>query len=311
MFGSKIERFALSDGIEGLVTIGMMMVAWGVIILVFGIVYLYTAVKAAVGYDVRVFGISNLAVWIYPDLPNAVKNFSREVMNTLAIISKGEYRLKDHMAKLIAIVASISIISFLAVNVPGFLWPLPKPNPPIGISTQAIGAVESFVGFPWDIDAGQVKALANEQGWKTGERVSSITGLGCRAILEGYPAVLQFFFINDQAYTQHFYQGYITMRAKDCPVELIYHRFLETLTEKYGPADDTGYPPWRSQNTQPYGHGTGLKWETTNEKGHKVTIYLALEFEQSKTAPASYSPDILHVRYKNETLYEKVLQGKR
>ncbi|MBP1763895.1 MAG: hypothetical protein H6Q65_953 [Firmicutes bacterium] len=309
MFGSKIDRFALSDGIEGLVTIGMMMVVWGLIILVFGIVYLYTAVKAAAGHDVRVFGIAKLAVWIYRDLPDEVKKFSQEVLDTRAQINKGEYRLQDHIVKLIAIVASISFISFLAINVPGFLWPLPNPDPPLGIRAQAIGAAETFVGFPWDIDAGKVKALANEQGWKTGERVSSMTGLGCQAKLEGYPAVLQFFFINDQAYTQHFSQGYITMRAKDCPVELVYHRFLEILTEQYGPAGDIGYPPWRSKNTQPYGQGAGLQWEIRNGKGQKVTIYLALEFEQSKTAPSSYSPAILHVRYKNETLYEKGLQG--
>lgn len=96
-----------------------------------------------------------------------------------------------------------------------------------------------------------------------------MTGLACRAFLEGYPASLQFFYVRDKTQFQyeHLYQGFITIHGKDAPVRELYQQFRELLIKKYGYAVEQDYPPWRSHGTPPYGPGFGSKWETTNQSG--------------------------------------------
>lgn len=310
MFGVDKDRFALGDGIAGIVVLTQMLIVWGLIILVFGFAYLYAAVKAGAGKDVCVPGVGNLAAWLARDLPGAVADVLKGFRGTLAQIARGEYRLKDHRPELGAMTVILALIAVLAFTVPGAFSPPPAQDPPQGIKATALTSTESFVGFPWGIDVEQTKKIAGEQGWRTGDHVSSMTGLSCLAVLEGYPARLQFFYISDKTNSHRLYQGFITMRAGDSPVETLYARLLEILTQKYGPTADKGYPPWRDPGAKPYGEGYGVGWEITGENGRKVKLFLALELEKPGHSSAPASPARLSVRYENVTLYDQILKDR-
>lgn len=212
------------------------------------------------------------------------------------------YWLQERKFELAMITAVIMALAVLAVKVPGFLWPQPQVPAPSGITVAAIGTSDNFVGFPWGSDENSTRKIADEQGWKTGDYVSSMTGLGCRAVVEGYPALVQFFYVREGGTPRYLYQGFVIMHDKDGPIEPFYQSILEVLTKKYGPTDEVGYPPWRSPGTQPSDRGYGWTWETTNEQGQKVNVLLALKLAQSKTDPNSYIPASLQVRYKNLTI---------
>lgn len=305
MFGVDRERMALSDGTGALVSFSMMIIVWCVIIVIFGGAYLYAAIKAALGKDVCLIGIGNLARWMAQDLPGTMAQTVKDIKSAPAKIVSGEYRLQERKFELAMVTAVVMALAVLAVKVPGFLWPQPQVPPPSGITVAAIGTAESFVGFPWGSDVDSTRKIAGDQGWKTGEYVSSMTGLGCRAVVEGYPALLQFFYVREEGTPRYLHQGFLIMHDRDGPIETIYQRILAVMTEKYGSTDEVGYPPWRSPGTKPFGYGYGWKWETTSEQGQKVNVFLTLELEQSKTNPNSYIPTSLQVRYKNLTIEEK------
>lgn len=309
MFGADRERMELSDGIGAFVSFSMVIIVWSVIIVILGSAYLYAAVKAALGKDVCLIGIGNLARWIAQDLPGSISQAAGALLSVPAQIVSGEYRLQDHKFELTGITVVIIALMFLAIKVPGFLWPLPKVPPTLGITISSVATTDHFVGFSWGTDVESTKKAADEQGWKTADHVSSMSGLGCRAVLEGYPALLQFFYTKEQGIPRYLFQGFIIMNDNDGPIEGLYQRLLETFTEKYGSAADVGYPPWRTPSTKPLGPGYGWKWETTSEAGEKVTVYLALELKQSKTSPTSNIPATLQIRYKNLTIEEKSYKG--
>lgn len=310
-YGANKDRLALEDGLAALMTIGMMMVVLLLIALVFGVAYFYAAVKAAAGKDVLLPVAGPLAAWIAREMRSAAANLLAGVARTAKEIARGEYRLKDHRPELGAMTVIFVLIAVLAFTVPGIFTSPPEQAPPRGITATALTSTESFVGFPWDIDVEQTKKLVAERGWKTGDQVSAMTGLGCLAVLEGYPARLQLFYVSDQGFPRHLYKGFISMREKDIPVEVLYRRFHGMLTEKYGPVAERDYPPWRSPNTPPYGPGYGSRWEFTDENGQKFRIHLALEFDKPGNSSAPASPAALHLRFENLTVYEKAIQKRR
>ena len=166
----------------------------------------------------------------------------------------------------------------------------------------SVTTTENFFQVPWGVSKTEVLDLLKIRNWEPAPKGFYATStLTYKTSYAGYPAYISFDFKEaDNTDYSFFYQGSLSIRKQNAPIEELYWQMHKELTERYGPTPERGYPPLRnSASEKPWGPGSGAIWEVKTSNGQILEIETQLDLSDTGFLKLKYRNITVERKFKN------------